>query len=239
MITMTTTLCGVVFIGCVHFFAVSSFHVNPNIIIQPTVKSSSSSLSRPCKLCNSVINGNAPKSRKVAALHIQMNEDGTSKERNVKDEVDSVSRRQLLLSMLVSAGATSSLMSNPALASDNVSIDDTIAEQLSIANSLRGDGNTKLIVPPMDNRIYETMTLENGLRVLLCSDPSSNNAAAAMDVHVGAASDPDSIPGLAHFCEVSLYILSSLFDKNSIQIIFVSDCLLHFVFLVAHAFLGY
>jgi len=35
---------------------------------------------------------------------------------------------------------------------------------------------------------------ENGLRVLLCSDPTSTSAAAAMDVHVGACADPDEVP---------------------------------------------
>ena len=47
-----------------------------------------------------------------------------------------------------------------------------------------------------------SLVLENGLRVLLCSDVSSNEAAAAMDVHVGATSDPTAVPGLAHFNEV-------------------------------------
>lgn len=124
-------------------------------------------------------------------------------------QVDSIHRRQILLSMLVSSGVSATAMSNAwAITSDNA-VEETIAsnQKLSVANSLRGDGNTKLIIPPMDNRIYETMTLDNGLRVLLCSDLSSFTAAAAMDVHVGASSDPDSVPGLAHFCEVGIFIL--------------------------------
>ena len=134
----------------------------------------------------------------------------SNNEQQTKSEPDSISRRRILLSMLVSTGATSiSLLSNkdPAFATSTIPEASALVQEdavPSIANSLRGDGNTKLIIPPMDNRKYETMTLENGLRVLLCSDPSSNTAAAAMDVHVGAASDPDSVPGLAHFCEVSI-----------------------------------
>jgi hypothetical protein len=121
--------------------------------------------------------------------------------------IDSLSRRRLLFSMLATAGATSSIMSNPAMASDQPLVNDNTAVEtepsLSIATSLRGDGNNRLIIPPKDNRKYETMTLDNGLRVLLCSDPSSNTAAAAMDVHVGATSDPEAVKGMAHFCEVS------------------------------------
>lgn len=45
------------------------------------------------------------------------------------------------------------------------------------------------------------MTLGNGLRVLLISDPKAVVAAAALDVHVGSFSDPTELPGLAHFCE--------------------------------------
>ena len=119
---------------------------------------------------------------------------------NNESLIDNMSRRQLLLAMLASAGASSSILSNPAMASEQTMLS---TEEASVANSLRGDGNTKLVIPPMDKRKHDTMTLDNGLRVILCSDPSSFSAAAAMDVHVGAASDPDTVPGLAHFCEVS------------------------------------
>ncbi len=50
----------------------------------------------------------------------------------------------------------------------------------------------------MDDRDYRSIILPNGLRLLLCSDTSTNEAAVAMDVHVGATSDPDQVPGLAH-----------------------------------------
>ena len=143
---------------------------------------------------------------------LSFNEDNTCDGENPtgtenQNVVDSVSRRQLLLSMLVSAGASSTIISsNPAMASEDTitasTSSNTIEKEPSVASSLRGDGNNNLIIPPMDKRKYETMTLDNGLKVILCSDPSSNTAAAAMDVHVGADSDPDQVPGLAHFCEV-------------------------------------
>jgi secreted Zn-dependent insulinase-like peptidase len=53
----------------------------------------------------------------------------------------------------------------------------------------------------LDERDYKSLTLDNGLRVLLVSDPKSNRSAAAIDVNVGYFSDPKELPGLAHFCE--------------------------------------
>jgi insulysin len=64
----------------------------------------------------------------------------------------------------------------------------------------------QIMLPPLDDRDFATYLLGNGLRVLLCSDPSTNSAGVAMDVHVGACSDPDDVPGLAHFCEHMLFL---------------------------------
>lgn len=57
-----------------------------------------------------------------------------------------------------------------------------------------------------DKREYRFIQLENRLEVLLVSDPETDKAAAAMDVHVGQLSDPDTLPGLAHFCEHMLFL---------------------------------
>lgn len=45
--------------------------------------------------------------------------------------------------------------------------------------------------------------LRNNLQALLISDPATDKAAAALGVQVGHLSDPDDLPGLAHFCEHS------------------------------------
>ena len=59
---------------------------------------------------------------------------------------------------------------------------------------------------PRDPRSFRGLLLPNGLRVLLCSDPTAKKAAAAMDVQVGCFSDPRDLPGLAHFCEHMLFL---------------------------------
>jgi secreted Zn-dependent insulinase-like peptidase len=57
-----------------------------------------------------------------------------------------------------------------------------------------------------DPRQYESFQLANQLEVLLVSDPTTDKAAAALDVHVGSGSDPKGREGLAHFLEHMLFL---------------------------------
>ncbi|XP_016970028.1 insulin-degrading enzyme isoform X1 [Drosophila rhopaloa] len=57
-----------------------------------------------------------------------------------------------------------------------------------------------------DTRDYRGLQLENGLKVLLISDPNTDVSAAALSVQVGHMSDPTNLPGLAHFCEHMLFL---------------------------------
>ncbi|XP_026833292.1 insulin-degrading enzyme isoform X2 [Drosophila erecta] len=57
-----------------------------------------------------------------------------------------------------------------------------------------------------DTRDYRGLQLENGLKVLLISDPNTEFSAAALSVQVGHMSDPTNLPGLAHFCEHMLFL---------------------------------
>ena len=59
---------------------------------------------------------------------------------------------------------------------------------------------------PADTRDYRALTLENGLEALVVSDPSADEAAAALDVNVGSANDPEGRPGMAHFLEHMLFL---------------------------------
>ena len=67
---------------------------------------------------------------------------------------------------------------------------------------------------PLDERLYRALELDNGIRVLLVSDPSSSRSAAALDVNVGAFSDPREVPGLAHFCEHMSFLGTKRFPKE-------------------------
>ncbi|GBG31508.1 Insulin-degrading enzyme [Hondaea fermentalgiana] len=67
-----------------------------------------------------------------------------------------------------------------------------------------------------DERKYRWLQLENDLEVLVVSDSKTEKAGAAMDVNVGHFSDPEEVPGLAHFLEHMLFLGTEKFpDENS------------------------
>ncbi|XP_058832419.1 insulin-degrading enzyme [Topomyia yanbarensis] len=74
-----------------------------------------------------------------------------------------------------------------------------------------------------DNRNYRGLQLENGLKVLLISDPSTDKSAAALSVEVGHLSDPDEIPGLAHFCEHMLFLGTKKYTNENDYMAFLSN----------------
>ncbi|MDB9953154.1 insulinase family protein [Porticoccaceae bacterium] len=57
-----------------------------------------------------------------------------------------------------------------------------------------------------DERQYRHITLDNKLDVLLISDPSTDKAAASLDVHIGSYQNPAGREGLAHFLEHMLFL---------------------------------
>ncbi|KAL5612804.1 hypothetical protein BROUX41_004112 [Berkeleyomyces rouxiae] len=60
--------------------------------------------------------------------------------------------------------------------------------------------------PDIDNRSYRVIRLANDLEVLLAHDPDTDKASAALDVNVGAFSDEDDMPGMAHAVEHLLFM---------------------------------
>lgn len=74
-----------------------------------------------------------------------------------------------------------------------------------------------------DNRDYRGLQLTNGLKVLLVSDPATDKAAAALTVDVGHMSDPDNIPGLAHFCEHMLFLGTEKYPSENAYSLYLSE----------------
>ncbi len=62
------------------------------------------------------------------------------------------------------------------------------------------------ITSPADRKDYCYIELDNRMKVLLVSDPTTDLSAAALDVYVGSGSDPDDWQGLAHFLEHMLFL---------------------------------
>jgi len=59
---------------------------------------------------------------------------------------------------------------------------------------------------PNDEFAYRLLTLENGLKALLVSNPGTPKAAASLDVQVGSGDNPSDRGGLAHFLEHMLFL---------------------------------
>ena len=59
---------------------------------------------------------------------------------------------------------------------------------------------------PNDTAEFRRLVLDNGLRVILLSDPKLNKASASLAVGSGSLSDPKSRQGLAHFLEHMLFL---------------------------------
>lgn len=57
-----------------------------------------------------------------------------------------------------------------------------------------------------DKRLYRGLLLDNDLKCMLISDPTTDRSAASVDVHIGYMLDPKEFPGLAHFCEHMLFM---------------------------------
>ncbi len=111
------------------------------------------------------------------------------------------------------------LFSVPALADDGtVATSDIATSNIATSDIATSDVATSAdsstpIVSPNDSRDYRTLTLDNGLEVLLISDPDADQAAAAMNVAVGSSQNPEAIPGLAHFLEHMLFLGTERYPK--------------------------
>lgn len=57
-----------------------------------------------------------------------------------------------------------------------------------------------------EKRVFKTLTLKNGLDVVLVSDPESDKAAAALNVFTGSWANPEDAQGMAHFLEHMLFL---------------------------------
>jgi len=72
----------------------------------------------------------------------------------------------------------------------------------------------EMIKPIYDKREYHYVTLKNGIKVLMISDPSAEQSSAALVLEVGSSLEPVEIPGLAHLLEHILSLGSKNYDKG-------------------------
>ncbi|KAJ6645539.1 Insulin-degrading enzyme [Pseudolycoriella hygida] len=74
-----------------------------------------------------------------------------------------------------------------------------------------------------DYRRYRGLKLSNGLKVFLASDAETDKSAAALTVEVGSMSDPNDIPGLAHFCEHMLFLGTEKYPNENAYATYLSE----------------
>lgn len=82
----------------------------------------------------------------------------------------------------------------------------TASQQRPTAVAGRGQKRVERVTdqlekPSLDDRTYRVIRLSNQLEALLVHDPETDKASAAMDVNVGAFSDEEDMPGMAHAVE--------------------------------------
>ncbi len=73
----------------------------------------------------------------------------------------------------------------------------------------------KIKTNELDNRAYQYLTLNNGMQVVLISDPDSEQTVASLAVGVGSNQNPESQPGLAHFLEHMLFLGTEKYHEPS------------------------
>lgn len=76
------------------------------------------------------------------------------------------------------------------------------------------EGNaSNITVSANETRTFKHLTLDNGLRVMLVSDPDTDKAAAAVNVFTGSWANPEDVQGLAHFLEHMLFLGTEKFPE--------------------------
>ncbi len=76
---------------------------------------------------------------------------------------------------------------------------------------------------PNDFKKYQSLTLDNGLRVLLVQNEETDKCAAALAVNVGHFNDPHDRQGLAHFLEHMLFLGTDKYPDGSEYQKFISQ----------------
>lgn len=85
-----------------------------------------------------------------------------------------------------------------------------------------GSVETSLVTSPNDSRDYATLVLDNGLAVLLVSDPAVEKSAAALSVGVGLLQDPMAYQGMAHYLEHMLFLGTEKYPEPDGYMAFMS-----------------
>ncbi len=96
--------------------------------------------------------------------------------------------------------------------------------QQSITSSVSSapDKKSSIVKSDKDLRQYQSVTLDNKLEVVLVSDPTIEQSAAALSVAVGSFQEPKGFGGLAHYLEHMLFLGTKTYPDVSDYNAFIS-----------------
>ena len=92
-----------------------------------------------------------------------------------------------------------------------------------IFNSFSSLQSESVVKSANDQRQYRRVILPNNLDVLLISDPTTDKAAAALDLYVGSYQNPIQRQGLAHFLEHMLFLGTKQYPQPGAYQTFISE----------------
>lgn len=82
---------------------------------------------------------------------------------------------------------------------------------------------TNITKSAKDTRTYRGLQLDNNMKCLLISDPTTDRSAASVDCHVGYMLDTNEFPGTAHFAEHMLFMGSAKYPVENFYSKFIED----------------
>ena len=89
--------------------------------------------------------------------------------------------------------------------------------------SLEDQNTLEIKTPSLKDRKVAKIKLQNGLQVLIVSDPEARKSAAALCVFSGSWSDPAEYPGMAHFLEHMLFMGTKAYPEENDFMKFIGD----------------
>lgn len=99
----------------------------------------------------------------------------------------------------------------------------TVSCSSGLYESFLSERSSQIIKSDNDQRQYQRILLSNNLDVLLISDPTTDKAAAALDLYVGSYQNPPQREGLAHFLEHMLFLGTKQYPQPDAYQTFISE----------------
>ncbi len=98
-----------------------------------------------------------------------------------------------------------------------------ISEEIANYAVVEDEATLPILNPALEGRTVEKLILDNGLQVLLISDPGADQSAAGVAVDAGSWEDPKEYPGMAHFLEHMLFMGTEAYPNEFEYMQFISD----------------